>query len=434
MPGTPFDNFGNIARATAFDLGLSENQPISAVGPGRSIIFEEQGVANPRRIILRGRAMPYKGVPWGGTQEHKLTYYPGNPVATLQVLGPRENETEMSGMWKDRFLRDAVVVSDISGVGGSAAVAPNVPSIGPVNNEFALAENVVKLFHGIRRAGTLLRVQWLSEVRFGIISEFEADYDRPQDVRWTMNLVWTAWDDDQSTRSAEEPVPPSQLWNLLNLILQAIALAPEVARAVQASLIGLVEEVTSLTDTLFSLLETIDTVLDTPGAVMGAIMNAMQALDRKLTEMIQRIADVSWPNTVSATAISGPTTSPFSSKRTRSSVAKQELEYARWSRTVGKGASNLRRAAGDAVEARVQRLNPRTTRVVQVSSGTTLYDLSRRFYGSPDFAHYLAQVNRLGGVAVPAGTPVRIPPRPTSAALSNLVMSGGRRQPDCDGC
>jgi hypothetical protein len=34
--------------------------------------------------------MPYTGVAWEGEQHSKLTWYPGNPVATQQVLGPRE--------------------------------------------------------------------------------------------------------------------------------------------------------------------------------------------------------------------------------------------------------------------------------------------------------------------------------------------------------
>lgn len=423
MPGTPYDNLRSIVSTTADALGFGDSLPASATGPGSSIIIEEQNLANPRRITLRGRAMPYRGVPWGGSQETKRTYYAGNPVATLQVLGPRENDTEMEGMWKDRFLRGAVVVTSLSGLGSGGGEV----------GQFDLAEDVVQLFHSIRRAGTLLRVQWLSETRFGVIKEFEADYDRAQDVRWTMSFEWIAWDDDQSLRSAEEPIPSSALLDGFDILMNAIALAPDVARATQAVLVGTVRMIGDSVASLFALLETIDSTLDTPGAVMGAIQNELQSLDRQLTELVQRVLDVKWPRTESATAISGPTTSPWSSRQTRSSVAKQELEFERWRKTVGRAGSNLRRASGDAVNARLERINPRTTRVVTVSQGTTLYDLSRRFYGTPDFASYLAQVNRLPGAQVLPGTPVRVPPRPGTAVSRDGVMSGGKPK-GCEGC
>lgn len=428
MPGTPFDGLTSIANTSRDALGLT-NRSGGPNGPGRSIIIDEQGVANPRRIVLKGRAMPYQGVPWGGTQASKVTWYPGNPVATQQVLGPRENDTDMEGMWKDRFMPGSVIVTDSSGTGGAAQALPGTGSLFG-NGEFNLAEEVVKLFNDIRRAGTILRVQWLSEVRFGIIKEFEADYDRPQDIRWSMSFEWHAWDDDQSTRSATEPVNSSSILDAFNKVVDAVSLAPSVARAVQANLVSTISEVSDLVGTLFSSLEVFDTVLDTPGAVVGSIRNNVGELDRLLTSIISGLVDVRWPNTASATEISGPSTNPIGSSRTRSSVSKQELEFDRWRRTTAAAAASLRRTASDAVEQRFERLNPKTTRIVEVSAGTTLYDLSRRFYGSPDFASYLAGVNGLSGASVAPGTSVRVPPRPTGVVSPNSLL-GGRKKKDC---
>ena len=57
-----------------------------------------------RTIVLQGRSLPYQGVAWGGTMELDVSWFPGNPVASVQVIGPREKGTTIVGKWKDIFL------------------------------------------------------------------------------------------------------------------------------------------------------------------------------------------------------------------------------------------------------------------------------------------------------------------------------------------
>ena len=57
-----------------------------------------------RQVVLQGRSLPYRGVAWEGEQRMEVKWYPGSPVGSAQVLGPKYMPTQMEGMWKDAFL------------------------------------------------------------------------------------------------------------------------------------------------------------------------------------------------------------------------------------------------------------------------------------------------------------------------------------------
>lgn len=135
----------------------------------------EELTGSQRSIRLRDRALPYQGVGFPITQRTKKTYYGGNPVATLQVLGPDYGNTQLDGIWKARFLADSVEFN--SGNSGSAA-APDLSS----------PEDLVLLFEDIALSGNTLRVQWGPHVREGILVRFTPDWIRLQDVKWAMEF------------------------------------------------------------------------------------------------------------------------------------------------------------------------------------------------------------------------------------------------------
>ena len=70
--------------------------------PSSFIIREITGLQ--RVLELQGRAMPYRGLKVGGDMRAEVTWYPGSPVGSLQILGPKEGETTIHGTWKDRFI------------------------------------------------------------------------------------------------------------------------------------------------------------------------------------------------------------------------------------------------------------------------------------------------------------------------------------------
>lgn len=434
----PFGPLTSAARNASNALGLLE--PIDNNIPGGSFQIEE--LAGEKRIItLRGRAMPYPAVEWAGEQRTKITWYPGNPVATQQVLGPAEANTIINGMWKDRFVRGAVNVdaSSPQGVGGFTppAIVSQLPlPDGLSGGDFDTAERLVQLFHGIRRAGTPLKVTWSSEVRFGILRTFTPTYDRIQDVEWEAEFEWSTYDDNVILRSAEVRTPASELFNLLNTALDIISTADDITRSFVAALVTSINNVEELVSEVFDALKVIDTILDAPAAAFGALTSSYNRLERQLTELIRQISDVKWNSTTGAGDVSqqlaGDTQSAttVNSNRTRIASSNQKIQFERNRRSLAKAFQNLRETSEASVNDRLLARNPNTTRIVTVRQDSTLYDLSIQFYGSPDYANFIASVNSLARANVNAGAQLRLPPRP-SVAVGNIDVSGSRNKQDC---
>lgn len=425
-------------------LGTGDSQVAAVSGEdGHSFVIEEQDVPGARTITLKGRAMPYQGVNWGGEQRSKLTYYPGNPVASQQLLGPTEEDTVIEGTWKDRFMSGAIEIGTAQESGGGSGGG----ALGSIKNaaksaalsalkieesqEIILAEEVVQIFHSIRRAGTSVRVQYMGEVRFGIIKEFTARYLRPQDIEWSMTFEWRSWDDDAPLRSASEPQDSQNLLDKLNAVLDIVSNAPFAVQQLTASLTNQINQIADLAQVAFDVLRTVDALTDLPGTVLGAMIQAVNDLNNELKDLIRRISDVRWPVTNSAQSLSGPVIDPVTNSRGRSAPSKQVLEFERWRRALTLAATDLRRTASDASDQRIRQRIPKTTRIVEVREGATLYDLSQRFYGSPDFANYLAAANGLTSVSVSGGFQLRVPPRSTGPI--SVDLSKGRAK-DCTPC
>lgn len=65
-----------------------------------------QSVQAGQLIQLSGRSAPFKGLAFEVEQRISTTWYPGNPVATQQAMGPTEKNTTINGRWSDRYLGD----------------------------------------------------------------------------------------------------------------------------------------------------------------------------------------------------------------------------------------------------------------------------------------------------------------------------------------
>ena len=143
--------------------------------PASDITIEETTGADPLQITLRGRALPYQGLDFKGVQRTAVTWYPGNPKATQQVLGDTLDDTTAHGTWKAKFLREG---TDYVIVGG-----------GYFGQDLA-SENLVIAFELMRARGVQVKLTWGTIVRFGILSEFSAVWAREEDVEWTATFAW----------------------------------------------------------------------------------------------------------------------------------------------------------------------------------------------------------------------------------------------------
>lgn len=406
-----FDVFDNLTNFAADSLGLTEES--APVGGTSVSIAQIEGDQRSRTFVeLIGRAMPYRGVEWEIEQRSKLTWYPGNPVATQQIFGSTELPTEMNGAWKDRFIRGAVVVN-------------NDPEA------VKTASEAVALFHTLARAGKQVRVQWLTEVRTGIIKAFRPTYDREQDVRWALTFEWNSRNDEVRPRSALEQTPASDSLNLLNLVEDIITLAPDIAAAFVASIVSAIDDVRERVSEVFNLLRIAETLVNLPSTLVGAIKSAVDELTRELGELIRRIGGgrSSAQDNITSTSAKGPTTSSisqglsFSGATSSSSSDTQEAVFEGWRRTLTRALGQLRFQLQRSRIDIIDRTQPRTTRVVTVQSTDTLYSLAQRFYGSSDFANFLANTNGLQTAVVPSGFQLRVPPRPFGAAGNPEIVS-----------
>lgn len=129
--------------------------------------------------ILTGREKPHRGtLSYEVQQQTVLTWYPGNPEASQQILGPREGPTTISGVWSDRYL----------GAGRSAELAA--------------------FFRDLCREGAAVRVVWTTNVRTGVVRRAKTTPGVPTggagDLAWEVEFEWRSSADTRRAPSAEE--------------------------------------------------------------------------------------------------------------------------------------------------------------------------------------------------------------------------------------
>ena len=369
-------------------VGLFTDSILGADNPGAPAITITELTGEKRQVTLRGRALPYRPVAWASRMRTKLTWYQGSTVATQQVLGPELEPTIMNGVWKDRFMFGAEA-------GGDAAFLVNGSP-----DEVRSAESAAALMYQILQAGNTLRVVWGPEVRIGLLVAFEANYERRQDVAWRAEFQWQSRDESQ-VRAIEDPVGADDLLGAINGLDDILGFSPEdVARAFNAQLLDSIESVREKVGILFEALRTIEAVASIPQTVLGAIAAAVESIRLELTEEIGRLNESS---------VAGDNDDAGVSTTTR---AAEVFSIEAYRRGVARLANVLRRIAL-AIDAQVQtRATPDAITVVPIPEDTSLYALSVRFYGTPDFATFLARANGLQSAVAPAGFSLAVPPRP----------------------
>lgn len=122
-------------------------------------------------LDLEGRGLPYRAgaggsISFGRTQRTKLTWYPGNPVASQQIVGSTLMPTTINGVWKERYLGE--------------------------NQPISLCE----AFEEFCDQGVQLRVSWETIVRQGIVKSFVWYPGDPtgglSDIRWECTFEWVS--------------------------------------------------------------------------------------------------------------------------------------------------------------------------------------------------------------------------------------------------
>lgn len=156
-------------------------------------------------LSLRGRALPYKPLAISGKQRAEFNWYPGNPQATVQMLGPEEQTITFRGFWKDKFLQgsnDALLTDTL----GNAILARTGTS--PTAEVIGSVVELVNIVDNMRRMGRRIKLTWDKLIRYGHIIGFTQTWHTTHYCEWELEFA---------VSSLEEPLVPASTPNLTNL-------------------------------------------------------------------------------------------------------------------------------------------------------------------------------------------------------------------------
>lgn len=204
------------------------------------------------RLVLTGRALPYRPITLEGTQELEVVWYPGFPQATAQALGPHEEKTTIKGFWKDRFLQAVDV-----------GTAPAQLDGQDVNS----AADLIEAADTFRRLGYQVQVQWQTVQRIGFITRLSQSWHTEHDCEWEIEFTWTG----RQESNIKSTLPPVQNYtDFANRLTTALLES------------GAYQSITAGLNTLNSAVATVNSVTQDFGTAislaLGQIANATQAL------------------------------------------------------------------------------------------------------------------------------------------------------------
>lgn len=366
------------------------------------IISELTGPEHKLKLV--GRALPYRPLEFDGEMRAEFTYYPGNPQATVQMIGPKEGETTINGMWKDRFMKsmtEGLIPLPVFNPPGKALYdGSQVPDV----------LTLVKIVDGFRRRGQLLEVNWDELTRRGVMLNFRHKWLRREDVEWEIKFGWV---------SQDEEIPPvgfgfgSSLLDFINELVNAlndlISLVSDFIDAIKSTIAAFRSIVNLINNIVDSITELVSSMVDLAKQAVNLVLAPIQ-IARQFVAGYQAIKDTclglwdvigSFP--ARAAAAAGP---EIAGTVTQSEVVDAE----RRQQAARKAARKLAAlAAQRAQEVEAQTTDSNDVARETVHQGQDLRAISNLYYGTPDEWKRLATYNRIKTSSPPAGSVILIP-------------------------
>lgn len=360
-----------------------------------------------RTLELRGRALPYRGLSFEGTTRAEVTWFPGNAVGSLQVLGTEESPTTATGMWKDRFIKS---VTD-------EGVAVQPTGIALYNGQ-QVADSValVDAVELIRTSGQRIKLTWDSFTRTGIIKRFKANLQRHEDIEWEMEFLWD---------SRGQPVTPVTLPATAvaeSFADKVTALAEKVKSALEppAEFQVVEDYINELNGFMAAIDDAVLDVQNTATASVATILSPLDAIQRSLAaaQEIQTQAESmsSFVESVPAAAIVKLSEtqnvvlgtdffpSPVAAVPFATSIAADQ-----WRRGVRTNARNLALEAAADGEVLRQQLQSDVLAVFTAREAMDLRTVATKFYGTSDEWRRIREFNSLSTSELYAGQIVLVP-------------------------
>jgi len=346
-----------------------------------------------RTLSLSQRALPYRPFTLSGTLRAETTWYPGSPVASMQVLGPSEEDTTISGRWTDRYLK----TSDESGRGVEPQAVVKVTNAPAPADVFALTT----LVDDMRRQGQMIEVTWDEQVRRGIIKQFKQTWQRREICEWELVFAWVAQKEEDVPVAFNRGVSQTSLYPQLQSLADQVV---EKAKAgfqltedflteihtsmdeIQEAMGNVESSVQNMTDTILDPVDSALSLLGSLGTVQKACQNIVNSVDSRVARTVRNVADVA------------------------EITLGEALEAADYCGELKRAAAELRAQAADQGEQLQARTEEQTLLAVFVAlENKDLRDISTQFYGTPDEWRRLMSYNGLLSSKLTAGMEILVP-------------------------
>lgn len=373
---------------------------LNFVGP-----FEIVELTGAKRTLrLAGRALPYKPYMLTGTQRVELTWYPGNPEATAQVLGAKEEPSSVRGFWKDRFISELSTNASAEELRSPPATLDDEP--------LSTVTQLVETVDQLRRAGQLMEVSWLRTVRRGFLTKFTQTWITVHDCEWEMEFTWVSQDLGEFGL-VEAEVDLSTVVSTGQGDSQALTDALDDALTeslASRTLGGVIDEVTSGIDkfqtSVRDLEDTLTGMLDATLAPLDAAARVL-TINQFLAQEANDLIDTLYSRT-------------FESMAAISDLGNGTVDYSQV--TVGQSTGvaalrarmvvNARTARGNAARNAAlvaRRVSPDLARSFLAPQDMDLRDVSREFFGTSDEWQRIARFNGLSSSRLVAGQQILVP-------------------------
>lgn len=350
------------------------------------VIRETSG--RKREIRLSGYNSPTAGVgsaaiKWSTKLRTVRTWYPGNPEATVQVLGPEEEPSQVNLRLDRRWL---------SGWEGSSSGA--TVSEGDAVERYDDPLLFAEVFRSLCREGQEVEVTWGSVVRRGVVAG--ASISPITDVLVTVELEFEWHGADEFRAMTLDPSydfrKPESTWNeRLAGVAEVVKEHFDKAEGFFVDLNGYVSKWGDLVEQYSSLL---DEVLDITEAGRDVIQNlvAISGSIREKASLISDFCDVE-AGALFSTGDCSEATNAYGALA-----------------SVQDDARASRAAADEAMrEAMALLLGDDVIAVELAYEGATLHAYASRYYGDADRWQVIAQYNLFSSPVLSAGTVVAIP-------------------------
>jgi hypothetical protein len=373
------------------------------------LVIEEMN-GKKRMLALRERSLPYKGLSLvNGTMKVEITYFPNNPVAYSQILGPECGGTTMTGWWKDKFLinpENAPLANRFPAV--TAYGQPQSPKGNLVfGNTFASSgvfpggtqdlqrsSTVRDAFELIKNSGALLKVEWQDVARFGHLVRTNFNEHGGDEIEYEVEFKWTGTTDAQPKVVKGGFKGKSLLDKLIGLVkglTNALAGLTYAARLYVGKFAGKIAE---LLNAINGLIQSLVGMLDFKkmgGEMILGIKSSLYAIRDSVRELMA--------------LFDGDDNRLNSGRRNQGDTHYGELLM----QQIRQILLILAAEAAENLELLEMATARQTMRVYEVKALEGLRDIALKVYGTPDPWRQIMYFNNLSSSFVPGGVELKIP-------------------------